>query len=101
MSTNHHLRHAQQRLRHIATEWPADPLRPNLQLKTFLAALADHPALSARAVAATRALHNNHVSDRVSSRFYIPCCFRVFHEAFMNRRPLYLVNFPDPHSTAG
>lgn len=66
MSTNHHLRHAQQGLRRIAAEWPADPLRPNLQLKTFLATLADHPALSARAVAATRALHKNHVSDRVS-----------------------------------
>ena len=65
-SMNHHLRHAQQRLRRIAAEWPADPLRPNLQLKTFLAALADHPALSARAVAATRALHKNRISDRVS-----------------------------------
>jgi len=68
MSTSqHHLRHAQQLLRQIAAEWPADPLRPNLQLKTFFAALADHPALSARAVAATRALHRNQVSDRVSS----------------------------------
>ena len=68
MSTSqHHLRHAQHRLRQIASEWPADPLRPNLQLKTFLAALADHPALSARAVAATKVLHQNQVSDRVSS----------------------------------
>jgi hypothetical protein len=66
MSTTNHLRPAQQRLRHIAAEWPADPLRPKLQLKTFLAALADHPALSQRAVAATNALHQNRVSGRVS-----------------------------------
>jgi hypothetical protein len=64
MSMNH-LRHAQQRLRHIAAEWPADPLRPNLQLKTFLSALADHPALSKRAVAATSALQKNKVSSLV------------------------------------
>ena len=68
MSTNH-LRHVQQRLRHIAAEWPADPLRPNLQLKTFLVALADHPALSERAVAATSALHQNHVQSRVSDLY--------------------------------
>ncbi len=66
MSTTNHFRHAQQRLRHIATEWPADPLRPKIQLKTFLAALADHPTLSPRAVAATNALHKNHVSSHVS-----------------------------------
>jgi hypothetical protein len=71
MSTNH-LRHAQQRLRHIAADWPADPLRPNLQLKTFLAALADHPALSARAVAATSALYKNRVLDRVRHYVYGP-----------------------------
>lgn len=65
MSTNH-LRHAQQRLRQIAADWPADPLRPNLQLKTFLSALADHPALTANAVAATNALQRNQVSRRVS-----------------------------------
>ncbi|KAI0255425.1 hypothetical protein BJV78DRAFT_1119520 [Lactifluus subvellereus] len=64
MSINH-LRHAQQRLRHIVAEWPADPLRPSLQLKTFLSALADHPALSERAVAATNALQKNKVSSRV------------------------------------
>lgn len=69
MSTNH-LRHAQQRLRQIAAEWPADPLRPNLQLKTFLSALADHPALTANAVAATNALQKNQVSRRVSGLFF-------------------------------
>lgn len=65
MSTNH-LKRARQRLRHIAAEWPADPLRPKIQLKTFLAALADHPALSPRAVAATNALYQNQVSSHVS-----------------------------------
>src|SRR5579863_1107600 len=80
MSTNpsHHLRHAQQRLCRIAAEWPADPLRPNLQLKTFLAALADHPGLSTRAVAATRALHKNLGSDRVSSSSYLFLFFAFF-----------------------
>ena len=66
MLTNQ-LRHAQQQLRHIAAEWPTDPFRPNLQLKTFLSALADHPALTANAVAATNALQKNQVSRRVSS----------------------------------
>lgn len=65
MSTNH-LKRAQQRLHHIAAEWPADPLRPKIQLKTFLAALAEHPALSPRAVAATNALYQNQVSSHVS-----------------------------------
>jgi hypothetical protein len=64
MSTNH-LRHAQQRLRHIAAEWPADPLRPKIQLKAFLTALAEHPALSSTAVAAANALHQNRVSGHV------------------------------------
>ncbi|KAI0270645.1 hypothetical protein BC834DRAFT_862407 [Gloeopeniophorella convolvens] len=64
MSTAH-LKHAQRRLRHIASEWPVDPLRPNLQLKNFLTALAEHPALSERAVAATEALHKNHLSTRI------------------------------------
>ena len=66
MSTTIHLRHAQQRLRRIAAEWPTDPLRPKIQLKTFFAALADHPALSPRAVAATNALYQNQVSSHVS-----------------------------------
>lgn len=66
MSTTNQLRHAQQRLRSIAAEWPADPLRPKIQLKTFLAALAEHPALSPRAAAATNALHQNRVSSHVS-----------------------------------
>ncbi|KAN0120436.1 hypothetical protein V8E52_004263 [Russula decolorans] len=66
MSTTNHVRHAQQRLRHIAAEWPADPLRPKIQLKTFLTALAEHPALSPRAVAATNALHQNQVLSHVS-----------------------------------
>jgi hypothetical protein len=69
MSTNL-LRHAQQRLRHIATEWPADPLRPKIQLKTFLAALAEHPALTPTSVAAANALHQNRVSSHVSRHVF-------------------------------
>ena len=66
MTTTNHLRHAQHRLRNIAAEWPTDPLRPKIQVKTFLAALAEHPALSPRAVAATNALYQNQVSSNVS-----------------------------------
>ncbi|TFY58386.1 hypothetical protein EVG20_g8171 [Dentipellis fragilis] len=54
-----------QRLRQLASAWPADPLRPTLQLKTFLASLADHPRLTTRAVQAVRALEENQFQTRV------------------------------------
>jgi len=46
-------------LRRIAATWPIDPFRPNLQLKNFLEALADHPNLTPQAVRAARALQDN------------------------------------------
>ncbi|EIM88429.1 uncharacterized protein STEHIDRAFT_77424 [Stereum hirsutum FP-91666 SS1] len=48
-------------LRRIATNWPADPIRPNMQLKTFLESLAEHPNLASRpaAVEAAKALQEN------------------------------------------
>ncbi|KAI0060114.1 hypothetical protein BV25DRAFT_1807912 [Artomyces pyxidatus] len=57
-----------QQLRTIASEWPKDPLRPTLQLKTFLTSLAEHPNLGPRTVAATRALHKN----RLAKKFPLP-----------------------------
>lgn len=70
MSTNILRQAAQQRLRHIAADWPADPLRPKIQLKTFLAALAEHPALTPTSVAAANALHQNRVSGHVSHHVF-------------------------------
>ncbi|OBZ74342.1 hypothetical protein A0H81_05344 [Grifola frondosa] len=48
-----------QQLRRIAAAWPEDPFRPNLQLRTLLESLADHPNLTPEAVRATRALKDN------------------------------------------
>jgi hypothetical protein len=47
------------RLARIADAWPADPFRPNMQLKSFLQSLAEHPNLSPAAVDAARALEGN------------------------------------------
>ncbi|ETW79730.1 hypothetical protein HETIRDRAFT_49374 [Heterobasidion irregulare TC 32-1] len=57
-----------QQLRRISAEWPNDPLRPNMQLKTFLNSLADHPKLSPAAVTAAQVLQEN----RISKKFPIP-----------------------------
>ncbi|KAH9948485.1 hypothetical protein B0H21DRAFT_690069 [Amylocystis lapponica] len=46
-------------LHRIAAGWPVDPFRANIQLKTFLASLADHPNLTPQAVRAARALQDN------------------------------------------
>ncbi|KAI0742698.1 hypothetical protein C8Q80DRAFT_1109542 [Daedaleopsis nitida] len=46
-------------LQKIAANWPGDPFRPNVQLKTFLASLAEHPSLTPTAVRATRALRDD------------------------------------------
>ncbi|KAI0717746.1 hypothetical protein C8T65DRAFT_640680 [Cerioporus squamosus] len=48
-----------QQLHKIAAEWPGDPFRPNIQLKTFFAYLAEHPNLTPTAVRYTRALHED------------------------------------------
>ncbi|KAI0744745.1 hypothetical protein C8Q76DRAFT_10888 [Earliella scabrosa] len=53
-----------QQLQKIAAQWPGDPFRPNVQLKTFLASLADHPNLTPEAVRATRALQNDELMKK-------------------------------------
>lgn len=52
-------------LHKIATQWPVDPFRPHLQLKTFLGSLAEHPQLTPSAVSAARALENNEFQKKV------------------------------------
>lgn len=52
-------------LHKIATQWPVDPFRPHLQLKTFLGSLAEHPQLTPSAVNAARALENNEFQKKV------------------------------------
>lgn len=52
-------------LHRIAAQWPVDPFRPHLQLKTFLNSLADHPQLTPHAVRAARALENSEFQKKV------------------------------------
>ena len=61
-----------QQLQKIAAQWPGDPFRPNVQLKTFLASLADHPNLTPEAVRATRALQNDELMKKVSLMIRMP-----------------------------
>jgi len=46
-------------LHRISVQWPADPFRPHLQLKTFLESLSKHPNLTPETVDAARSLQNN------------------------------------------
>ncbi|TCD60838.1 hypothetical protein EIP91_009416 [Steccherinum ochraceum] len=51
-------------LHRIAAQWPADPFRPHIQLKSFMEALADHPRLTADAVRAADAIQSNAIQRR-------------------------------------
>jgi len=52
-------------LQKLAAQWPADPFRPHLQLKTFLESLSRHPNLTDEAVIATRSLLRNDLRHNV------------------------------------
>ena len=52
-------------LQKLAAQWPADPFRPHLQLKTFLESLSRHPSLTDEAVIATRSLLQNDLRHKV------------------------------------
>ena len=52
-------------LKTIANSWAPDPFRPNMQLQTFLTALADHPKLTPNAVHAAMALQNGEIEKKV------------------------------------
>lgn len=56
-----------QKLRSVAAAWPADPFRPNMQLKTLLDSLSTHPRLSPDVVQSARVLLENGVQHRVSA----------------------------------
>ena len=60
------------RLQKLATQWPADPFRPHLQLKTFLESLSHHPNLTDEAVTATRSLLQNDLRHKVRRCLGVP-----------------------------
>ncbi|KAJ6542700.1 hypothetical protein B0H19DRAFT_1212638 [Mycena capillaripes] len=48
----------------IASSCPIDPLRPHIQLQTFLKSLATHPRLTPAAVRAAQALERNEMQKK-------------------------------------
>ncbi|KAJ6526568.1 hypothetical protein DFH09DRAFT_168533 [Mycena vulgaris] len=48
----------------IAAACPIDPLRPHIQLQTFLKSLATHPRLTPEAVRAAQALERNEIQKK-------------------------------------
>ena len=54
-------------MQQIARRWPEDPFRPNVQLKVFLASLAEHPNLTPAAVRNMRALEQDEFKKKVST----------------------------------
>lgn len=58
-------RAAGSQLQKLAAQWPADPFRPHLQLKTFLESLSYHPNLTDEAVTATRSLVQDDLRRKV------------------------------------
>ncbi|OSD03681.1 hypothetical protein PYCCODRAFT_1466603 [Trametes coccinea BRFM310] len=53
-----------QQMQRIAAQWPADPFRPTVQLKTFMESLAEHPNLTPAAVRASQAIQNNEFMNK-------------------------------------
>lgn len=62
MSAGNKLAH---KLSNIATAWPKDPFRPNMQLANFMQSLAAHPNLTPKAVEAAAALQSNAIMQKV------------------------------------
>lgn len=54
-------------LQRISAQWPGDPFRPHLQLKSLLESLSQHPNLTPEAVEASRSLQANEMFKKVSS----------------------------------
>lgn len=52
-------------LSNIASSWPVDPFRPNIQLKNFLNFLSVHPKLTPDAVQAAQLLRDNAIQKKV------------------------------------
>lgn len=53
------------KLQKLAAQWPVDPFRPHLQLKTFLESLSHHPNLTDEAVIATLSLLQDDLRHKV------------------------------------
>ncbi|KAJ7778509.1 hypothetical protein B0H16DRAFT_1503797 [Mycena metata] len=53
-----------QEMARIASSWPLDPLRPHIQLQTFLKSLATHPRLTPGAVRVAQALERNELHKK-------------------------------------
>ncbi|KAG2359410.1 hypothetical protein BDR07DRAFT_1231119, partial [Suillus spraguei] len=53
-----------QKLSSIASSWPVDPFRPNIQLKNFLISLSAHPKLTSEAVQAAQLLRDNAIQRK-------------------------------------
>jgi hypothetical protein len=75
-------------LQQLARQWPADPFRPHLQLKTFLESLSHHPSLTDGAVIATRSLLQNDLRHKVRRYPYSSACTHG-HATFSRFRPQY------------
>jgi len=56
---------AAQKLTSIASSWPVDPFRPNIQLKKFSNSLSAHPKLTSEAVHAVQLLQDNAIQKKV------------------------------------
>ena len=63
-------------LRNMAAKWPTDPFRPNIQLKTLLTSLAEHPNLTGSAVRATQAIERDEFMHKVRVSTTTSSCSR-------------------------
>ncbi|KAI8972567.1 hypothetical protein BD414DRAFT_425702 [Trametes punicea] len=93
-----------QQMQRIAASWPGDPFRPNVQLKTFMESLAEHPNLTPAAVRASQALQNDVFKNKyaLSQKTLQPASFPHYYtrliEAFDKsakgiRRPWWKIFF--------
>ncbi|KAI0776830.1 hypothetical protein BD413DRAFT_468621 [Trametes elegans] len=64
-------------MKSVADKWPADPFRPNIQLKTFLMSLVVHPKLTPTAVRSARALQEDEFKKKyaLSNKMLQPASF--------------------------
>jgi hypothetical protein len=69
----------------IAAACPIDPLRPHIQLQTFLKSLATHPRLTPAAVRAAQALSRNEIQKKVPLFSRDVCCLTLFLVCFNGR----------------
>ncbi|CDO70396.1 hypothetical protein BN946_scf184999.g36 [Trametes cinnabarina] len=68
-------------MQRIAANWPADPFRPTVQLKTFMESLAEHPNLTPAAVRASEAIQNDVFKQKymLSQRMLQPASYPQYY----------------------